>query len=575
MGVIVRKYGILQPMNWGKDCSDHLFLQNKLWNRLVEIYRENRNAYASLIGSDNDVAVINSEIDAVKLSLIEMGNQRKELRKSGRAKTGVHTERLDQKNSEAKLHLKSLLLQSKEKKIAAKEQINAASTALKDLSAHHYDLIKDARNASGLWWGNYNAVCKSYDIARSRALKTGAELNFHRFDGSGRFTCQIQGGMSVKDLLSGSQAIAQIRLVDGTTFMEAAGCNPPSVLLQEVGSRRDSRQYGILSITVYTCKVESGSPTRRMLDFPIILHRPLPEDGVLKELHVNRRRVGADFEWSATLTFSSDLANVANASTLECGINVGWKVVADGMRIATISDNLGNVEHITLPTDVSDRLAYADNNLKSRIDTLVNDSFAWLLDCWSGDIPESLVDVRSMLRRAKKPNETKFAKAVFMWRECSDFMPSKLAEAELKRKAIKRLSNEFSNLKDKVLRRRLDFYRVVTGKLAEKYSRIVLDKIDLSELARLESKNGMPTELNGKARRNRVVASVSEFRQWLENQCKKTGSVVEYRLIRSTHICSVCGCSIEPQEGLYLACSECQTVIDRDENASTNLLMAA
>jgi len=35
--IIVRQYGLLAPLNWDQDCQEHLWLQNKFWNRLVEI----------------------------------------------------------------------------------------------------------------------------------------------------------------------------------------------------------------------------------------------------------------------------------------------------------------------------------------------------------------------------------------------------------------------------------------------------------------------------------------------------------------------------------------------------------
>ena len=42
--------------------------------------------------------------------------------------------------------------------------------------------------------GHYNAVLASDETARVRAMKEGADLKFHSFDGQGRFTNQIQGG---------------------------------------------------------------------------------------------------------------------------------------------------------------------------------------------------------------------------------------------------------------------------------------------------------------------------------------------------------------------------------------------
>ena len=333
--VIVRQYGLLNPINWGDDCFEHLYLQTKLWNRLVEIDRESREKYRAIVGTDEAVTEIGSKITDVKTRLSNMDTQRKELRKENRSKKGIHTEPLNEAIKVAKAELKELSVQAKEIRAAARERIKAASTALKDNDDLRKELVKEARNASGLWWGNYNAVCNSYDTARSKAMKEGAELKFHRFDGSGRFTCQIQGGMTTEELLAGKYPIAQVRLVDGSTWAEAAGKRPITTMLQEVGSRRDSRQYGILSVTIYTYKDEQGSH-RRSLDFPIILHRVLLENATLKQLSVNRRKVGTDFKWSVTFTFTGDGAgahSTAATGKSTCGVNLGWKQVDGGLRL--------------------------------------------------------------------------------------------------------------------------------------------------------------------------------------------------------------------------------------------------
>lgn len=570
--VAVFQYGLMSPMNWADDCFEHLYLQTRLWNRLVEIEQKSRATYRAIVGSDEAVAEIDTRIAEIKARLSDMDSQRKDIRKEKRSKQSVHTEPLDEAIKVAKAQLKELSSQAKEVRSAAKERIKAASTAIKDNDDRRKELVKEARNASGLWWGNYNAVCNSYDAARSKAMKEGADLKFHRFDGSGRFSCQIQGGITTEELLTGKHNIAQVRLVDQSTWAEAAGKRPPATMLQDVGSRRDSREYGILSVTIYTFKDEEGMH-RRTLDFPIILHRPLPEGVTLKQLVVTRRKVGTDYRWAVIFTFTGEAESVDNASPLTCGINLGWKQVQGGLRVATVQDGQGKSRHIVLPSDVVDRLEYADGDLKSRIDTATNENFAWILDKWKDDdLPEPLVEIRSSLRRAKRPHPAKFAKAVIVWREqCPDYLPSAYQESESRRKQVKRLSLEYAHLRDKVLRRRQDFYRVEAKKLAEKYSRIVLDKLDLRKMAMLEKSDGTPNELNEKARRLRTIASVSEFREWLVKQAKKSGTIIEQVSVESTHTCSVCGGVMEPGDGLIWKCRSCKVLVDQDDNAATNL----
>lgn len=569
MSVIVRQYGLLAPLNWGEDCFEHLFLQSKFWNRLVEIERASRDRYRGIIGSDEKVNALQTKIDGIKARIAELDAQRKEARKQHRAKIGAHTAIFDNAIKVAKEEIKTLAVETKAARADAKEAMKALTA---EIEPARKEEVKSAYQASGLWWGNYNAVVDSYNRARIKAMKEGADLNFHRFDGTGRFTCQIQGGMSTEDLLSARQNIAQVRLISSGEFAEAIGSNPPALFLQSVGSRRDERQYGILTLTIYTGKNEQEEKFRRTLDFPVILHRPLPADATLKTLVVNRKKVGTDFLWSVTFTFTADQPEIENPSPSVCGINLGWKQVKGGLRIATAYDGQGASRHIVLSQVIVDKLEYADVDLKSRIDSATNENWRWLLKQMDKNVPEQLAEEVTALRRAKKPHPAKYARFVIKWREIApDFEPSLLPEAEVRRKKVKRLSLEYSHLRDKVLRHRLDFYRKETKKIADLYGRIVLDKMDLRAAAKLENAGGAPNELKEKARRLRTIAAVSEFREWLSKQGAKSGAEIVAHGMESTQTCHKCGGRMEPTNGLVRRCCSCQELIDQDENAAANL----
>jgi hypothetical protein len=81
------------------------------------------------------------------------------------------------------------------------------------LEEERKDEAKNARQPpqSGLYWGNYNAVCSAYQRARQTALARGGELKFRRHDGSGRLVNQIQGGMNVATLFAGVHS--QVKVV--------------------------------------------------------------------------------------------------------------------------------------------------------------------------------------------------------------------------------------------------------------------------------------------------------------------------------------------------------------------------
>jgi len=571
--VVVRQYGLLQPSNWQDDCFNHLYLQNRYWNCLVEIEQDNRNKYRALVGEDEDVAPIQDAIDGLKSRIADMAEQRTQLKIEHCKKIGIHTEPLDNAIKAAKAEMKKLSNKAKEARAVAKERIRAAGPAFKLLEDERRQSVKEAYNNSQLWWGNYNAITNSYNTARTRAMKEGADLRFHRFDGSGRFTCQIMGGMSTDDLLSGRNSVAQLRKVSNSEFTKIIKSNPPALQLQLVGSRRDEREYGVLSITIYTAEDDQGKKTRRTLDFPIILHRPLPENATLKIISVNRKKIGTDYRWAVTFTFSEETKeSIVHTSKQTCGINLGWKQVAGGLRVATVSDGT-STRHVVLPQVIIDKLAYTES-LQSRIDTATNENFIWLLGKMA-DPPEILKGDVTSLKRSKRPHPAKFAKFVIKWRnECSEFEPQALIEAEVMRKNVKRLSLEHHHLRDKVLRRRIDFYRNEAKKIADKYSMIVMDKMDLRQMSALEKSDGTPNELADLARYHRKVAAISEFREWIGKQAIKAGGAVEMIAIESTRTCNACDGVMAPSDGLMFRCKSCGTFVDQDENASANLLRA-
>lgn len=572
--VIVRQYGLLDPLNWDRDCAEHLYLQHKFWNRLVEIERDHRTAYRAIVDADEAVSVAHQQIEDIKQAIADQDALRKAARKEHRAKKGEHTKPFDDRIAELKKQIRDLSPQAKELRNKAREK---AKEALSELEPVRKEAVKKAYQESGLWWSNYNRVIDSYNVARVRAMKTGADLRFHRFDGSGVFRCQVQGGMTTEELLAGRHNIAQLRLIDHDEFAHLRG-GQAGKCRQSFGSRNYERGYGVLSITVYTDKDAEGKHRRRMLDFPIILHRPLPPEATLKELKVVRKRIGTDFRWDATFTFTEEVEPVGHAlPESRCGVNLGWKAVKGGLRVATIFDGLNPPRHIVLPRVIMVKLLYVQD-LQGRIDTAANENFAWLLarlDEAGEEPPESLAKAFAALKRIKKPHPREFAKTVLMWKDFPDYLPGLYAEAEKRRQDCRRLEQECSNLRDKVGRRREDFYRCRAKEIAETYAQIALDKMDLQQLAALENEQGEATELTQKARFQRTVAAVSVLREWIVKQSVKTGASVDSFSLASSEICHKCGDKVQARSASSVrTCLSCGASWDEDSNAAINLYRA-
>lgn len=181
--VLVRQYGLLDPLDWDQDCQEHLWLQNKLWNTLVEIDQTARGRYFALMSAEPDVDAIERRLLVLKEEKERLISEKKNLRKEARKKAGLDTSAQDLRIAEISPQIRELATMAKEKRAEAKARLKPE---IDRIEADRREAVKVARNASGLWWGNYNAVCASYETARVRAIKSGAELKFHSFDGTGR-----------------------------------------------------------------------------------------------------------------------------------------------------------------------------------------------------------------------------------------------------------------------------------------------------------------------------------------------------------------------------------------------------
>ena len=568
--VVARQYGLLEPLNWDQDCVDHLYLKNKLWNTLVEIEREHRTAYRAIVDADESVAKISQRIQGLKDKVVEQDVLRKEARRQYRSRKGVHTSSFDANIKQLKQRLKELFPQDKELRKKAREQ---ARNVLTPLELKRKKAVKAAYQNSGLWWSNYNDVINSYKSARSRAVKEGTELKFHRFDGSGGFRCQIQKGMTAEDLLTARHNVAQIRTIDHDEFAELRG-GAGKKSGQSYASRNYERGYGILSITVYTYKGVDGKTQRKMLAFPIILHRPLPPETKLKELKAQRKRVGTDFRWDVTFTFTEPAVPVKhNSPEKSCGVNLGWKAVSGGLRVATINSGESNPWHVVLPRIIMDKMVYVAE-LQRQVDTMTNENFDWLLEQVDDKAPGPLTEAFASLRRAKRPHPAKFARTVDVWREHEGYLPEIFEEADRRRKVCRHRTKEYHNLRDKVMRRREDFYRCRAKEIAETFGMIALDKMDLRKLSLLEMADGEPTLMHKKARYSRTVAAVGVLREWIVKQAAKTGAVVKTMNIASSATCHQCGTKVKQDSGQIWTCLGCGSSWDQDDNAAINLLRA-
>lgn len=563
-GVLIRQYGLGDPTDWGDDCQEHLWLCNKLWNRFVEIEQENRKKYLAILRQDEELRYTEDEITALQTERAERIAQRNAARAKARSKSVDSAEVRDGINDLNHRITKLAKLASARRRAIRPvygEQIRASEMERRAL-------VKLARQQSGLWWSNYNMVQARYEKARSKAMKDGAELRFHSFDGTGQFRCQIQGGMSVNDLFAGRNSVVQVDPVD-----------PQAWTSHSRGARRRlSRTH--LTITVYTGTGEDGKPFRRTLRFPMVMHRPIPDDARIKELFVTRKRVGTQFVWSVTFTTRASPGQESiNSSQTVCAVDLGWRKTPQGLRVATALDSTEEVQYVILPNSLLYKFEHA-NTLKSRIDDEVN-TVQTVLREKSSLLPNLPDDLTELLASALRPRPTtrRLAKMIIFWRDNYPGIGADVVSyLEEHRKHLKRLQNEMDNLRDKALHRRQDFYRKAAIQIVQDKAMVLIEDFDLRGVTAVKQDDGAENDAPEPVRRMRQVAAVSELRKWIVLQAAKHGTRIDVlKSAYTTRRCSACDHLNEKSDpyDLVWKCPKCGNVLDQDINACRNLLADA
>jgi hypothetical protein len=630
--VIVRKYDLFPPLNWGDDCRDHLYMGNELWNRLVEIEHQNQKEWHEVFEQDPDYAALKARADRISEEIDQLWEERKRRRAELRTKATPEDEAFEKAINEKKKVRSAIWADSKKLRSKLKKQFEHQLKLVETTRKERAVRARQEAAAKNVFWGTYNAILDSYRVARSQALKTNSRLRFHAFDGTGRFVNQIQRqsetsppGMSVKDLFEGRRSQAKLEPIS-KEMREHLGFKHPDIHL--------------LTVTVYTT-LEGKVRTRRDLTFPLVYSREIPSEFGGKEVRIKevevviRRKssvplstehqgiqydgyriptgyiprrttpsIGDQFEFSAIFTCTTynppgDLVppeKPVHSSSTACGINLGWLRTKHGIRIATVVDSKGHKEYHYLPPSVLERLDYCET-LQSELDERANEMRARLKE-WLKE-EEGPEDWReAVIATVKSQSPERLHRLALLWRDWN-FRPDWRQELEdwrnFKRPKIppgktheemKRESPEYrrdwrrflnsdrvkrqqmEGLRTKAIGCRRDFYQNLAKTLCERYAIIGLGQLDLRKAAKLVH-NDEETDLPAPVRSMRQKVCLSELMEWLEKQAAKTGALVQDANRPVTITCHRCNSKQTVKPELVMhVCTNCSAVWDRDDNGA-------
>lgn len=571
--VRVYQYGCLAPLTGLAEFENQLRLANRLWNKCVEIERAHRQAYLELTATDPQTAAANERVGTLQAELTILREGVKGKRKKARGNVEPADD-ARKRIAEIRAELHFAYSAAKQARQAAKERLKPF---LHELESQRRAAVKAARQeaaASGLYWGSYNAVLAAYDTARQRAMKEGAELRFRRYTGEGGITIQVQGGMDTAAVF-GTHGQLQIDPLPDNAFTHT--------------SRGERRRLQRTSVRIRANSDECRSPV--WVELPMVMHRPLPA-GRIVGARLVRRKVATHWQYHVCITVDmpDELRVPANSNAV--AIDLCWRQVAGGIRVAYLADHVcmlsslaglqgvavnpkGDGAQVVLPDRLLDALRKCDE-LRSIRDGNFNQTrdelAAWLKTVAAPDWLQEHAATLSQWR-----STARLAALTLAWRERRfEGDESMYVCVESWRKQDKHLLEWQENQREQAQLHRREIYRVLAARLAQTYGRVVLEDVDLRQLARQRAPEDGPKDMH-EARHQRVLAAPSELRAEIERAAASAGvEVARINPAWTTQTCHVCGTleKFDTERWVNHQCSHCQATWDQDENACRNLLLA-
>lgn len=579
----VYEFGLLDPTMNANLVDDQMRAAHRYRNLLVEIERSRRDAVRGALSAHPAVEPLEAEVQS-------LSKDREALRDQIRRANAAVRGRADTKELREKVRVVAGALRGARAKLKAAKGaivsdagVVAAITAANEAAAAR---VRQERARCGVYWSTY--LLQEADADRARKEKMPPK--FRRWDGEGRVSVQLQGGLPLEELWGGGTQI-RIDPVDPLAHDPTARC----------GDRRRAAR------TLLRLRVQSDERGRPIwATWPMILHRPLPEGCRIKVATVHCRRRDC-WQWEWRLRLQVELPEHwtegrcgTGAVALNLGYAQSYEHLHGGVRAGYLIGEDGAGREIAVAASVSDRVeksasicSIRDKNLDEMRASLVT----WLR-AHEAELPAWLVE-RTILSRERPTPRSSAPPAepaiprprnwhIALWRSAARFRALAFAWRETRfsgdeagydllenwRYRDEHLQNYQTGMHRGALLDRREQYRIAAVALAARYDTLVVGSTDLRELQRSPRPEEERTEI-GSAKRAQRLAAGSILRSTLENAFKRRGGkVVVIDDHRATTTCHACG-SLEEWDRIAArehTCDACGARWDQDENYCKNLL---
>ena len=545
------EYGCRNRPVAGLDVAlDQMERRIRLWNRFVEIEREIRRKARLLLSNEaeqREIGELRTRISTLRSSILA--------RRKTEGRNSAAIEDLRKAVLESRTELAALMTRVK---LTRNERVIRSKAAFKALQTERAEQVKQAQRDSMLYWCNYDDVRHAYEVARVRVMREGTELREHHWNGSGRISVRFQRGLPVHTAFTRRGLRLQIEPVREEAW---------------TASVRNVRRK--LSRSRVRIRVAS-TPNSQLpvwFEIPVVIHRPLPQDGIIRSAALIRERLALSWRYRLILTVAraNPPARVSGERP-SVGIDIGWRVTPVGLRVAFWADTLGSHGDLVIPpSDLAQSAKIRD--LWSVLDKHFAEIRAAVL-AWSvaHQIPEQLLP--HFGRVAESQLRASLLRLLDEWQRNRISGDDEIFERLLTwRKKHIHLWTWAVNLRDQLTRRRLEHFRHFAATLVKQYETIFLEKFDLRWFSRISPPEVATRSFGGKFR---VIAAPGILRQVIENAGRRTAVRVEcIKAPNTTKACHVCGRVEEwnVAKQIVHTCI-CGATWDQDHNAAVQILRA-
>ena len=450
-------------------------------------------------------------------------------------------------------------------------ELIAANDAIND-RAHERRL--EARHNSKLRHCTYLLIEAEDDASRKMPLYDGAAPNdprFSRWDGEGRVSVQVQGGMSLDELFGEDTFVRVDKPDERAWYAESRG-------------ERCRLCHTTLSLRVSSN--EDRSPVWGRWE--MLMHRPIPDGARIKVVTVSLRRIGRREKWDVCFTLDLTESRRPETAPVErvTAIDLGWRLDPEGdktgeIRVCAWADDQGGVGELRLPPGLIAQIRKVED-LRSIRDKAFNAARAALVG-WLATTtgwPEWLTKDTATIAQWRSPN--RFMRLLQYW-EYHRFPGDETAPVQWMPGTVfsgTRYHDEHlwqweCDQRRKALAHRREVYRMFAAQVARRSAVVVLEAFDLRKpgfAMRALPEAGAENEA---ARSNRHLVAVAELRLALVNAANGLGRNVDIEPAQdTTRACNVCGVVNHWDQATEVrhVCEACSAEWDQDDNAAQNLL---